>query len=107
MMNDDALKHYCNAIAENIAIDAADYVKALAEAHKSADNAEYGTNRDKAYNLYENCNIDEGEKLFFNCAVAGNTKPYDEMIRITVYGEIRARIEARLYEIFEEQGETS
>lgn len=103
IQRDYDLTQYCNDIAEDIARDAADYNQATDWAHESADGSEHVIYYHKAHAICQNCNIGQGEDLFNDCYGGNHSKSYDEIACIMAYGEIRARIEARLYEIFEER----
>lgn len=104
-MNDYDLTQYCNGIAEDIARDASDYEQATDWAHESADGSEYVIYYGKAHSVCQNCNIEQGEDFFEQCYDGNHGKSYDEIACIMAYGEINARITARLYEIFEEREE--
>lgn len=103
IQRDFQLTEYCNGIAEDIARDASDYEQAMDWAHESADGSEHVIYTYKAHQVCQNCDIQQGEDLFNECYGGEHSKSYDEIASIMAYGEIRARIEARLYEIFEER----
>jgi hypothetical protein len=104
MQNYD-LTQYCNDIAEEIARDASDIEQAMDWAHESADGSEYVIYYAKAHTICQNCNIEQGEDFFSECYGGEHGKSYDEIACIMAYGEINARICARLWEIFEEREE--
>mgnify|MGYP005995793357 CR=1 FL=1 len=100
---DFQLTEYCNEIAADIARDASDHEQATDWAHESADGSEHVIYTYKAHQVCQNCDIQQGEEFFADCYDDTHGKSYDEIASIMAYGEIRARIEARLYEIFEER----
>jgi len=104
-MQDYDLTQYCNDIAEEIARDASDIEEAIDWAHESADGSEYVIYYAKAHDVCQNCNIDQGEDFFSECYGGEHGKSYDDIAAIMAYGEINARICARLWEIFEEREE--
>lgn len=100
-MNDYDLTQYCDSIAEDIARDARDLEKATEWAHESADGSQHVIYTYRAHQVCQNCNIDNGLDFFNECYGDEHGKSYDEIASIMAYGEINARIQARLYEIFE------
>jgi len=104
-MQDYDLTQYCNGIAEEIARDARDIEQATDWAHESADGSEHVIYYAKAHALCQNCNIDQGEDFFSECYGGEHGKSYDDIACIMAYGEINARICARLWQIFEEREE--
>ena len=116
-MQDYDLTQYCNDIAEEIARDARDLEQAIDWAHESADGSEYVIYYAKAHTICQNCNIEfaeeydriitQGEDFFSECYGGEHGKSYDEIACIMAYGEINARICARLWQIFEEREEVA
>jgi hypothetical protein len=104
-MNDYDLTQYCDYVARYIARDASDIEQAIDWAHESADGSEYVVYNAKAHEVCQNCNIDQGEDFFSECYGGEHGKSYDDIAAIMAYGEINARICARLLEIFEEREE--
>lgn len=103
IQRDYQLTEYCNDIAEDIARDAKDYEQATDWAHESADGSEHVIYTYKAHQVCQNCDIQQGEEFFADCYGDAHGKSYDEIASIMAYGEINSRIQARLYEIFEER----
>lgn len=101
-MNDNQLDEYCNTIAEDICRDARDWDQALDWAHESADSSEYAIYIHKAHELCQSCDISQGEEFAQDC-FGDKFKTYDELACLIAYGEIRARVEARVWAIFEER----
>ena len=104
IQSDFQLTEYCNSIAEDIARDANDFEQATDWAHESADGSEHVIYTYKAHQVCQNCDIDSGLEFLNDCYRDEHRKSYDEIASIMAYGEINARIEARLWAIFEERG---
>ena len=100
MLNDYALTEYCNDIAEEIARDADSLEQAIDWAHESADGSEHVIYYAKAHQLCQNCDTMQGEDFVAQC-FDQTPMTYDDMACRIAYGEIDARISARLWEIFE------
>jgi len=100
---DSQLTEYCDGIAEDIARDASDFEQATDWAHESADGSEHVIYTYKAHQVCQNCDTDNGLEFFNDCYGNEHGKSYDEIATIMAYGEIRARIQSRLWEIFEER----
>ena len=103
IQSDFQLTEYCNDIAEDIARDASSYEQATDWAHESADGSEHVIYTYKAHQVCQNCDIQQGEEFFADCYGDVHGKSYDEIASIMAYGEINARIQARLWAIFEEK----
>ena len=100
MLNDYALTEYCNSIAEEICRDARDMDQAMDWASESADSSEYVIYYAKAHELCRNCDISQGEYFIADC-YSDCPMTYDEMACRIAYGEIDARVRAKVYEIFQ------
>jgi hypothetical protein len=83
----------------------ATFEQAIDWAHESADGSEYAIYYYKAHTLCQTCNIEQGEDFFSECYGGEHGKSYDDIACIMAYGEINARICARLWQIFEEREE--
>ena len=99
-MNDKELNEYCEAIADEIRSECDDIDSAIDLAHENADGSEHVIYYNKAHAICQRCKIDDGQAFFADCFSDGG-KSYDEIACIIAYGEIRARIEARLQILFE------
>ena len=102
-MQDYDLTQYCNDIAEEIDREASDIEQATDWACERADDSEYVIYYAKAHEVCQNCDIYQGENFFAECYGNEHGKSYNEIACIMAYGEINARICARLWEIFEER----
>ena len=101
--SDYQLTDYANDIAKDIARDAKDFEQATDWAHESADGSEHVIYTYKAHSICQHCKIEQGEDFFKECYGGDHGKSYDEIACIMAYGELRARIEAKLWQIFEER----
>ena len=104
MLNDYALTEYCNSIAEDICRDATDMDQAMDWASESADSSEYAIYYAKAHMLCQNCDTTQGEDFIADC-YSDCPMTYDEMACRIAYGEIDARVRAKVCEIFDQRDE--
>lgn len=104
MLNDYKLDQYCNSIAEEICRDARDVDQAMDWASESADSSEYVIYYAKAHMLCAKCDTTQGENFIADC-YSDCPMTYDEMACRIAYGEIDARVRAKVYEIFEQRDE--
>ena len=90
-MNEYQLNQYCEQIARDILNDADDLDQAMDWASESADSSEYVIYPNKAHELCQGCDIEQGEAFVADC-FAGVAMTYDEIACRIAYGEIDARV---------------
>lgn len=101
--SDFQLTDYAHDIAHDIARDAKDFEQATDWAHEAADGSEHVIYTYKAHSVCQHCNVDQGEAFYIDCYSGTRLKTYDEIASIMAYGELLARIQGKLWEIFEER----
>lgn len=101
-MNDYQLDEYCRSIAEDIVRDAKSEEQALDWASEAADSTEWVIYYNKAHELCQNCNTDQGEDFIAECW-ANEPMTYDEMACRIAYGEIDARVRNFVWQLWQEK----
>jgi hypothetical protein len=102
MLNDYTLTQYCNDIAAEIAGQFDNIDEALDLVWQYADGSEHVIYYAKAHELCRNCDTENGEAFVQDC-FSDVPMTYDDMACRIAYGEIEARINQKLWEIFDEK----
>ncbi len=98
--SDFALDAYALECAQDIVANCEDLEDAMDQAHEYADQSEYVIYYFKAHSICYHCSTDQGEQFLED--VGGIPNPtYDTLASAIVYGELRARIESALTDLFD------
>ena len=100
--NDHQLDQYAAAAARDIV----DEIKrhggdAYDMAHEHADACEHVIYYGKAHAICQNCSVENGEAFLQDIGGPGKDATYDSIATVIAYGELRARIEQELYDMFD------
>jgi len=101
--SDFALDAYALECAQDIVANCEDREDATEQAHEYADQSEHVIYYYKAHSICYHCSTDQGEQFLED--IGGIPNPtYDSLACSIAYGELRARIESALNDIFESRG---
>ena len=98
--NDHQLDQYAAAAARDIMEEVKQYGgEAYDMAHEHADACEHVIYYYKAHAICQNCNVENGEEFASDMDEPEDGWSYDGFAVAIAYGELRARIEQKLYDM--------